>query len=88
MGLPFLLPQLIGQARASNMFYLGEPLKAVDAERIGLVAKVVPNPRHFCVELATNADSDLQRIKKNLKFGISAGNLEEAIRAVAKDARL
>jgi 2-(1,2-epoxy-1,2-dihydrophenyl)acetyl-CoA isomerase len=41
-GATWLLPRLIGPARASAMALLNEPLSAAEAERIGLVLKVVP----------------------------------------------
>jgi enoyl-CoA hydratase/carnithine racemase len=40
----YRLPRLIGQARAMEMILLGEPVSARDAERYGLVNRVVPAP--------------------------------------------
>ncbi len=42
MGAAFLLPRLIGQARAMELLMLGEDVDARTAERIGLVNRVVP----------------------------------------------
>jgi cyclohexa-1,5-dienecarbonyl-CoA hydratase len=39
------LPQAIGLHKASEMILLGEPITAVEAERIGLINKVVPGER-------------------------------------------
>ncbi|MBA2719176.1 MAG: enoyl-CoA hydratase/isomerase family protein [Chloroflexi bacterium] len=44
-GATWLLPRLIGGAKAAELALLGEPLSAADAERIGLVARVVPAER-------------------------------------------
>ena len=44
-GATWLLPRLIGGARAAELALLGEPLSAADAERIGLVFRVVPDER-------------------------------------------
>jgi enoyl-CoA hydratase len=39
----FRLPRLVGPARAMELMYLGEPISAHEAERLGLVNKVVPD---------------------------------------------
>jgi enoyl-CoA hydratase/carnithine racemase len=42
MGAGFLLPRLVGQARAMELLLFGDDLDAVTAERYGLVNRVVP----------------------------------------------
>ena len=44
-GATWLLPRLVGPAKAAEMALLGEPLSAADAERFGLVVRVVPGER-------------------------------------------
>jgi enoyl-CoA hydratase len=39
----FRLPELVGPARAMELMYLGEPIDASEAERVGLVNEVVPD---------------------------------------------
>ncbi len=41
-GATWLLPRLVGPAKAAEMALLSEPLGAADAERVGLVVRVVP----------------------------------------------
>jgi 2-(1,2-epoxy-1,2-dihydrophenyl)acetyl-CoA isomerase len=41
-GATWFLPRLVGRAKAAELALLGEPLSAIDAERFGLVARVVP----------------------------------------------
>jgi 2-(1,2-epoxy-1,2-dihydrophenyl)acetyl-CoA isomerase len=44
-GSTWLLPRLIGPSKAAEMALLSEPLSAADAERFGLVMRVVPGER-------------------------------------------
>ena len=41
MGVAYLLPRMVGLSRATSMLLLGEPVKAEEAERIGLALEVV-----------------------------------------------
>ena len=43
-GAAWLLPRLVGVQRAKELLFLGEKVGAADAERIGLVNRVVPGP--------------------------------------------
>jgi 2-(1,2-epoxy-1,2-dihydrophenyl)acetyl-CoA isomerase len=41
-GTAYLLPRLVGPQRAKHLLFLGEPLSAPEAERLGLASLVVP----------------------------------------------
>ncbi len=56
-GATWFLPRLVGAARAAELALLNEPIAAADAERFGLVGRVVP-----AAELATEARSVAARL--------------------------
>ena len=67
------LPRLVGHARASALAMLGEPLSAEDAERIGLIYRVVdddqllPEATALCAHLATRPTRGLAATKAALQ---------------------
>src|SRR6516164_9978497 len=54
LGLSYLLPRAIGQARAAEIMLTGRDVDAIEAERIGLVSRIVPRKDLLacCFELA------------------------------------
>jgi len=52
-GGTWLLPRLVGRAKALELALLGDKLKAVDAERLGLIARVLPDADLPAAALAT-----------------------------------
>ena len=83
-GASWFLPRLVGSARAAELALLGDPLNATDAERIGLVSRVVAldllmtEARALAVRLATGAPSALALTKRALAFA-ETSTLEAAL---------
>jgi enoyl-CoA hydratase len=53
------LPRAIGKSKAMEMILVGEPITAAEAERIGLVSRVVPN--EVLVEDALNLAAEIAK---------------------------
>ncbi|HET7473900.1 MAG TPA: enoyl-CoA hydratase-related protein [Candidatus Limnocylindrales bacterium] len=72
-GATWLLPRLIGAAKAAELALTTEPLSASDAERLGLVTRVVPGPelpaaaRAIATRLAQGAPRALALTKRALE---------------------
>lgn len=70
------LPRLVGEAKAKEVMYTGEPISAHHAERIGLVNQVVPKGQGLAVakqlaeKIAGNSLQSLARIKKAVDEGL------------------
>jgi len=81
-----LLPRLVGPARAAEMFYTGEMISAAEAERMGVVNRVVPHERlaeetrALAARLVTAPPLALRANKKNI-FGSDRAALERALEA-------
>jgi enoyl-CoA hydratase len=63
----FRLPELVGPARAMELMYLGEPISAHEAERLGLVNEVVPDG-----EALSRALEVARRISRQPKEAVAA----------------
>jgi enoyl-CoA hydratase len=85
LGCSFLLPRLVGLARASEMLLTGRKIRADEAEKTGLVNKVVP--RDDLLETALSyarmmvgkSVGGLKITKRVLDENINAPSLETAI---------
>jgi 2-(1,2-epoxy-1,2-dihydrophenyl)acetyl-CoA isomerase len=83
-GATWFLQRLVGAAKAAELAMTGEPLSAADAERFGLVAKVVSaselmgEARALAVRLAAGAPRALALTKRALARGAES-SLEEAL---------
>ena len=77
-GATWLLPRLVGAAKAAELALTNEPLTARDAERLGLVARVVPGEtvvaeaQALAARLAAGAPRALTLTKRALEAAWSA----------------
>jgi enoyl-CoA hydratase len=65
IGVSWLLPRVVGAARAFELLLTGRFVDAVEAERIGLVSRVVPS-----ADLIAEADSLAVAISANSPYGV------------------
>ncbi|HYL10320.1 MAG TPA: enoyl-CoA hydratase-related protein [Candidatus Acidoferrales bacterium] len=83
-GGTFLLPRLVGESRAAEMFYTGELMDAQTALRMGVVNHVVP-ANHLAAETRALANKIAQgpplpiRHAKQVLFGKDRDELERAL---------
>lgn len=85
LGSSFLLPRLVGLSRASDILYTGRKIKAEEAEKMGLVNKVVPREEliegalSYARMMAGKNARGLMLTKRVLEENINAPSLETAV---------
>ena len=67
MGAAYLLPRVVGLAKATELLYTGDFISAHEAERIGLYNQVVPST----AELATATHTLAERLAKGPGFALA-----------------
>ena len=83
-GVSWTLPRLIGVGRALELFYTGRPLPAEEAERLGVVNRVVPpdrlepEVRELAERLASGPARALGAIKRSVNHALDS-TFEEAM---------
>ncbi len=88
-GTTWFLPRLVGPARAAELAFVGDPLSAADAERWGLVNRVVGadtlagEARALAARLAAGAPRAIaltkQALNRSLETGLEAQLEEESV---------
>lgn len=82
----YLVPRLIGQQKAAEIFLLGEPFSGAQAEAMGIVTKAVPQEelaeyaQAKIARLAQQPPAAVQRSKALLRAGTLAA-VEESLKA-------
>lgn len=85
LGTTYLLPRLIGLARAAEILYTGRKVPAEEAERMGLVNRVVPSEALLetalaCArEMTAKSPAGIRLTKRALDRNIDATSLAAAI---------
>jgi 2-(1,2-epoxy-1,2-dihydrophenyl)acetyl-CoA isomerase len=83
-GGTFFLPQLVGPAKAAEMFYTGDMINAAEALRLGIVNRVVPlvqlesEVRALAHKIATGPAIAIRAVKQTL-FGRDNEELTELL---------
>ena len=83
-GGTFFLPQLVGPAKAAELFYTGEMIDAAEALRIGIVNRVVPlaqleTEAHTLAHKIANGPAIAIRAIKRTLFGRDKDKLTELL---------
>jgi enoyl-CoA hydratase/carnithine racemase len=85
LGTSWLLPRLIGPARAAEFAYTGGFLEAEEAERVGLLNRVVPAEQlldaalDLARQIATNSQAGVQLSKRALQANMEAASFAAAL---------
>jgi len=85
LGTSWLLPRLIGPARTAEFCYTGRFMEAGEAERVGLLNRVVPADElldatlELAGQIASNSPGGVQLSKRALQANMEAGSYAAAL---------
>ncbi|MGC8810121.1 MAG: enoyl-CoA hydratase/isomerase family protein [bacterium] len=92
-GGTYFLPRLVGLAKAAELIFTGDALSSAEAERLGLINRVVPTPdleknvRELALKLAKSPSPALGLAKRLIWKNLHA-NLEEALLSEAESQKI
>ncbi len=84
-GGTYFLTHLVGAAKARELYYLSDRIDAKEAERLGLVNQVVPDPalesatRMLAMRIASGATVAFRYMKENLNRAQEGASAEECL---------
>jgi enoyl-CoA hydratase len=85
LGSTYFLPRIIGWERAAEILYTGRTVDAAEAERIGLVGRVVPageglaTAHALAAEIATTAPMSVRMTKSLLDLSRDGASLDQVL---------
>ena len=85
LGTSWLLPRLIGPAQAAEFCYTGRFMEAEEAERLGLLNRIVPadqlldNALELAAQIAANSPGGVQLSKRALQANMEASSFAAAM---------
>jgi len=92
-GGTYFLPRLVGLSKAAEMIFTGEPLSAAEAERIGLLTRVVPTEElpkaiHILADKLVKSPSLALGLAKQCLWKNLQGNLASALQEEAQNQKI
>ncbi len=88
-GGSFFLPRIVGIAKACELIWTGDIIDAAEAERIGMVSRVIPHEKlkeetmAFAKRLASGPTMAIRMSKRSIYEGLETNDLENTLDKLA-----